>query len=166
MNKEVHLNEIIDIIQEKIEHGGTVTFTPNGKSMLPMLRDGEDVVVLSKKPEVLHLFDVVLYKRQDGSFVLHRIVGFDSSVDYVMCGDNQFVREHGINYDSVIAIVTAFFHKGKPYKINSFKYKIYANWIYYTRFFRQSYSCFKTGTRKILKKVKNQDNNEKDTYKK
>ena len=48
MNKEVQLADTIEIIKEKLDSGGTVTFTPNGTSMLPLLRDGEDVVVLSK----------------------------------------------------------------------------------------------------------------------
>ena len=64
MNKEVQLADTIEIIKEKLDSGGTVTFTPNGTSMLPLLRDGEDVVVLSKPEGRLHLFDVALYRRK------------------------------------------------------------------------------------------------------
>ena len=49
-NKEIQLEDVIQIIKEKLNSGGTVTFTPHGTSMYPMLRNGEDVVVL-KKPE-------------------------------------------------------------------------------------------------------------------
>ena len=98
LNKEVTIDDIIEILVEKLENGGTVTFSPSGTSMLPMLRDGEDVVVLSKPKGRLHLFDIPLYKRKDGSYVLHRIVDFDADGGYVLRGDNQFTKEHGI-YD-------------------------------------------------------------------
>ena len=48
LNKEVGLDDVMQIIAEKLEAGGSVTFNPNGTSMLPMLRDGDDTVVLSK----------------------------------------------------------------------------------------------------------------------
>ncbi len=95
-SKEAQLSDLIDIIIEKLEMGGTVTFTPHGESMLPMLRDGEDVVVLSKPKGRLHLFDIPLYRRKDGSFVLHRVIDFQRDGSYVLCGDNQFYKERGI----------------------------------------------------------------------
>ena len=61
MNKQIGLNEIVDIMREKLDSGGTVTFTPRGNSMYPMLRDGEDTVVLAKPKGRLHLFDLPLY---------------------------------------------------------------------------------------------------------
>lgn len=119
-SKEAQLSDLIDIIIEKLEMGGTVTFTPHGESMLPMLRDGEDVVVLSKPKGRLHLFDIPLYRRKDGSFVLHRVIDFQRDGSYVLCGDNQFYKERGIKDSDVIAVVTAFYRKGKPYTTNSF----------------------------------------------
>ena len=35
-------------LNKQTNAGGTVIFTPNGTSMLPMLRDGKDVVMLKK----------------------------------------------------------------------------------------------------------------------
>ncbi|MEE1319487.1 MAG: S24/S26 family peptidase, partial [Ruminococcus sp.] len=109
MNKEVSMDDIIGILTEKLESGGTVTFTPRGKSMLPMLRDGEDVVVLSKPQGRLHLFDVPLYRRSNGLYVLHRIVDFDADGSYVMCGDNQFEIERGINKEQIIGYVSVIY---------------------------------------------------------
>ena len=71
--------------EEKLETGGLVTFNPKGTSMLPMLRDGDDTVVLSKPKGRLHLFDLPLYRRKDGSYVLHRVVNFGSDGSYTMC---------------------------------------------------------------------------------
>ena len=58
---------------------------PVGVSMLPLLRPNRDVVILENnlKPEI---YDVVLYKRDNGKYILHRIIDVDSN-GYVMCGD-------------------------------------------------------------------------------
>lgn len=55
LNKDVNLDDVMQIIAEKLDAGGTVTFNPRGTSMLPMLRDGDDTVVLSKPKGRLHL---------------------------------------------------------------------------------------------------------------
>lgn len=148
LSKEVAIDDVIDIMVEKLNSGGTVTFTPKGKSMLPMLRDGEDVVVLSKPNGRLHLFDIPFYKRSNGGYVLHRIVNFDADGSYVLCGDNQFDLEHGIKDSDIIGVVTAFYRKGKAYSVNSFSYRLYVNFWFYTRFFRHSY---RFGVNKVSK---------------
>ena len=148
MSKEVAIDDVIDIMVEKLNSGGTVTFTPKGKSMLPMLRDGEDVVVLSKPNGRLHLFDIPFYKRSNGAYVLHRIVNFDADGSYVLCGDNQFDLEHGIKDSDIIGVVTAFYRKGKAYSVSSFSYRLYVNFWFYTRFFRHSY---RFGVNKVSK---------------
>lgn len=49
LNKEVGLDDVMQIIAEKLEAGGSVTFNPKGTSMLPMLRDGDDTVVYQNR---------------------------------------------------------------------------------------------------------------------
>ena len=108
-NKEIQLEDVIQIIKEKLNSGGTVTFTPHGTSMYPMLRNGEDVVVLKKPEGRLKYLDVALYRRSNGDFVLHRVVGFDKDSKYIFCGDNQFHKERGITDENIIGVVTAFY---------------------------------------------------------
>ena len=143
MNKEVKMDDIIDIMLEKLEAGGTVTFTPSGTSMLPMLRDSKDIVVLKKSPKRLKLFDVALYKRDNGCYVLHRVIGFSDDGTYKMCGDNQFAVECGIREDQIIAVLTSFNRKGKTYTVSSLRYRFYYNFWHYTRFFRHVFSFLK-----------------------
>lgn len=164
---EVALDDVIDIMVEKINAGGTVTFTPNGTSMLPMLRDGEDIVMLEKPPEGrLHLFDVPLYKRDSGAYVLHRIIDFDPDGSYVLCGDNQFRKEHGIRDENIIAVMTAFIRKGVVYRPNYFRYRVYVNFWYYTRPFRGLFRLGKRAFRKVFPKTEeeadNKDNSDKE----
>ena len=65
-----------------------------------------------------------------------------------MCGDNQFAKEKGIRDDQIIAVMTSFVRKGKPYKINSLRYRTYVNFWYYTRIFRR---VFRGGKSRVYK---------------
>ena len=143
LNKQTNLDAVISIINEKLDAGGTVIFTPNGTSMLPMLRDGKDVVMLKKPEGRLHLFDIPLYKRENGTYVLHRVIGFDKDGSYILCGDNQFVKEKGINDSMIIAVLTGFERKGKSYSTKSFSYRLYVIFWYCTRFFRHVFRSVK-----------------------
>ena len=84
-----------------------------------------------------------------------------------MCGDTQFAKEKGIRDDQIIAVMTSFVRKGKPYKINSLRYRTYVNFWYYTRIFRRVYSG---GKRRVFKlfgitpKPKSERKKKKDEY--
>lgn len=152
LNKAASLDLVIDIIREKLDAGGTVTFTPNGTSMLPMLRDGEDIVMLKKPEGKLRLFDVPLYQRENGAYVLHRVIDFCKDGSYVLCGDNQFAKEKGIKDSQIIAVLVGFVRKGKAYSVKSFRYRVYVNFWYYTRFFRH---IFRSAKYRLITKHKN-----------
>lgn len=150
-NREIQLEDVIQIIKEKLEGGGTVTFTPHGTSMFPMLRSGEDVVVLKKSEGRLKHLDVALYQRNNGDFVLHRVIGFDKNGGYIFCGDNQFGKERGITDADIIGVVTAFYRKGKHYTNDSLTYRIYKTlWEYLKAPMRVLYSAHRI--RKSIKK--------------
>ena len=158
-SKRVEFDDIIDIIKEKLDQGGTVTFTPRGSSMEPMLRSGEDVVVLSKPKGRLSFLDVALYQRDDGTYVMHRVIDFGSDGSYIFCGDNQFHNERGIRDDNIIGVMTSFFRKGKTYTVKSLSYRLYCNFLYYTRIPRHGYSAGKNRLTKLF--GKKEKNNEK-----
>lgn len=163
LNKETIFDDVMPIIVEKLDAGGTVTFNPCGTSMLPMLRDGDDTVVLTKPKGRLHLFDLPLYRRKDGKYVLHRVVNFGSDGSYTMCGDNQFTTEKGITDDDIIGVVTAFYRKGKEYTVNSKKYKAYLEFMFYSKPFRRVIRAVSTRAKRVLgmMSVKKDNDNEK-----
>lgn len=117
----IKLEELYPIIAEKLKSGGSVTFKPHGISMLPLIRQGKDSVTiesLRKKPAA---GDVIFYRRANGQFVLHRIVGVDKA-GYVLCGDNQWVKEHGITEDQIIGVMTALLRDDEVVKMDNPKY--------------------------------------------
>ncbi len=112
------------IIREKLENGATVTIQPKGTSMLPLIRQGQDEVILKKPSGRLEKYDIPFYKRASGQFVLHRIVKKRKN-DYVLCGDNQTAYEYGITDDMIIAVVEAIKKDGKIISVSDKKYLKY-----------------------------------------
>lgn len=121
--KKISLQEIYPVIQEKIENGGTVGLPITGTSMLPLLVWGRDTVELIKC-ENPQKYDIIFYRRDDGHFVLHRIVGKNKS-GFILCGDNQVNKEYGINEKHIIAVVKTITRKGKVFSVDKFLYKLY-----------------------------------------
>lgn len=132
--KEVRLETVMPVIREQLASGKRVWFSPKGTSMLPMLRQGIDNVQLSPLSGKLRKFDLPLYQRDNGQFVLHRIVRAGDT--YTCIGDNQFILESGVRHDQMIAVVTAFSRGDKEISIKSFRYRFYCRFWHYSRPFR------------------------------
>lgn len=126
--KKVALEEFYPIIKEQLESGGTVGLPITGTSMLPLLVQGRDSVTLSPAEKV-KVNDIIFYRRDNGAFVLHRIIGIDDK-GYVLCGDNQWVKEYGIKDRNIIGVVTGINRDGKIIDVNDKKYVKYCNrWL-------------------------------------
>lgn len=147
----VHINELMPIIRERLDCGQSVCFSPRGVSMLPMLRQGIDTVTLSAIERNLKKYDIGLYQRADGSYVLHRIVRIGAT--YTCIGDNQFVFEKGVLSEQFIAVVTAFTHNGKEYSVSDFSYRLYCRFWHKSRFARRCIKAIKT---RIIRKTEKQ----------
>ena len=113
------------IIREKLSMGGSVIIKPKGPSMMPLIRQGIDEVELSPLPSGrLKKYDIPFYKRKNGQFVLHRIVGVKKD-GYVLCGDNQNELEFGITEDMILAVVTRINRDGEFFDVSDKQYLKY-----------------------------------------
>ncbi|MDD6276491.1 MAG: S24/S26 family peptidase [Clostridia bacterium] len=145
MNKRVSLDDIAPIIRETLENDGEVSFISSGTSMLPTLRDRRDTVTLIKPPEKLKKGDVPFYQRDDGRYVLHRVIYTnDSDGTYVMRGDNQWTNEYNIRHDQIIGVLSEITRNGRKYSVDSRKYRLYVSLLPVIRFLRKSYYWFKS----------------------
>ena len=131
MNKQLPINELVPLFQEILDSVSNVNFTTKRTSMLPMLGDGVDTVVLTKPMGKLKKYDLPLfYFRGSNSYVLHRVIQVEKDGTYVMCGDNRNICETNVTDDDIIAVVTGFNRKGKDYSVKDLKYKIYCRfWV-------------------------------------
>lgn len=131
LERELRLEQLLPLILEQLDSGKNVKFSPRGTSMLPMLRQGIDCVVLSPVPKKLRKYDLPLYRRKSGQFVLHRIV--KAGETYTCIGDNQFVYEPGLEHEQMIGLVTAFYRGNKKMKVTALSYRIYCRFWHYSR---------------------------------
>lgn len=145
----VSLDELYPIINEKIESGGTVQLPITGTSMLPLLVWGRDTVEIVKC-ENAKKYDIIFYRRDNGHFVLHRIIGINDK-GYILCGDNQTVKEYGINDRHIIAVVSSITRNGKKFDVTRLSYKIYSRLWTMVRPFRR---YILVGARKIKRMFK------------
>ncbi len=127
----VEMNQLAPIIKEQIARGKSVRISPKGVSMLPMIRQGKDAVTLSPIPEKLKKYDLPLYQRENGKYVLHRITAVENG--YTCIGDNQFVYEKGIKPEQMIAVVTSFTRGNKEYSVTKLSYKLYCRIWHHSR---------------------------------
>ena len=109
------MDAMVASIRETLSQGKTVSFIPGGNSMLPMLHPGKDIVVLSPLPEKLRKYDLPLYQRKDGQYVLHRVVRAGET--YTCVGDNQFALEENLSHSQMIGLVTEFVRNGKRCRV-------------------------------------------------
>ena len=122
--KKITMEQLAPVIEETLKSGGTFEIAVKGTSMLPLLVEGRDTVVLGAVSEPLKKDDIPFYRRPDGAYVLHRVRRAEDGV-YTMCGDNQWVEETGVLHSQVIGKVISIRRKGREFPVASKRYRFY-----------------------------------------
>ena len=112
--------------EDVIEHDGRLVYTNVGDSMRPLIRQDRDILIIEKPHSRLKKYDVPLYKRDSGQYVLHRVLKVRDN-DYVICGDNRYSKEYGISDRHIIGVLTAVVRDGKEMPITDWRYKVYVH---------------------------------------
>ena len=154
LQPEILLEEYRRILEDpRVE---SLPLVISGNSMSPFLIHGRDTVYLSRIERPVRRGDVILYRRDNGAYILHRVyaveapgrdaagqasdaAGFSGVADasgapapvrYTMVGDAQSVLEPGIRRDQMIAIMTAADRKGRRQEPGSFWWEFFEKvWI-------------------------------------
>lgn len=121
MSEFYNYSDLEPVIRETLDNGSTVTLLPRGTSMLPLIRQGLDEVVLKSVDGPLKKYDIPFYKRKNGQFVLHRIVDVKKD-GYVLCGDNQLDYEYNITDDMIIGVVCTIKRDGVQIELDNKEY--------------------------------------------
>ena len=103
-------------MEEILAETGELFTTASGVSMLPCIRPKRDMLHLAKPEHDIKKYDVLLYKRKNGTYILHRVLEVKSD-SYVLCGDNQWVLEHGITDEQVLGVLRGFYRGKKIYRL-------------------------------------------------
>ncbi|MBP3362174.1 MAG: S24/S26 family peptidase [Clostridia bacterium] len=153
-DNEIHVNleAMLPVMQEQLRAGGSFCFGPKGVSMLPLIHQGKDTVMIAPISGKLKKYDIPLYRRANGQFVLHRVVAVRKD-GYVMCGDNQYVREYGVKDEQLIGVLAEIRTPEKIIKVTDAEYKKYCKKRVRRQFVRGKLSVLKRRMKNYLNHV-------------
>jgi|Deesub1362B_J571_1020462.scaffolds.fasta_scaffold23399_2 signal peptidase len=93
--------------------GITLLAVVEGRSMEPLLQTGDLVLVIRSGADGITVGDVIVYRKSDGSFIIHRVVQIKKNgnmVYFVTKGDNNRFEDPPIPEESVIGKVAGVNH--------------------------------------------------------
>ena len=128
MPETIHLSDYEELIREVLATGGEFRLYPHGTSMLPLLRQGIDSVALRSLDRPPRKFDILFYKRQDGSYILHRVKEVTPN-GLILWGDNHTMLEYGVTDDMIIGYAARVFRGETELDCQSLRYKLYL-WLW------------------------------------
>lgn len=112
-------------IRELINESGSYLSTVVGDSMFPMLRNRRDLVLIEKPSGKLRRYDLPLYQRPSGQYVLHRVLWVHDDY-YTICGDNRWKKER-VPHDWVVGVMKGFYRGDKFIPSSAFGYRCYVH---------------------------------------
>lgn len=114
-----------------LDEGNNLKIPLSGRSMFPLLSGGRDEAIISTvKEKKLKRGHIVLYARDDGTHVLHRIHHIKNG-DFFMLGDAHTFVEGPIKKENVLAIAVAVVRKGKMISCSRYDFRIVsALWMF------------------------------------
>lgn len=144
--------EIFPVVQEILQNENSrVSIIVTGVSMYPFLKEGIDSVELMKPDfNKLKKLDIVLIKRRNGVYVLHRVCRKQDDCFY-MVGDNQVYVEGPLYPEQLVAVVSAVIKNGRYIPSTSYQLLIPAGiWMLIFPFRRFIFKAF-SKAKQVLK---------------
>ena len=143
---------MVDVkIEELLNSTGCLCTEIKGTSMNPLLYEGVNKVYVERPSTRLKKGDVALYKRDNGEYILHRVMKVLNE-SYVFCGDNHFTLEYGVTDAHILGVMKGYYKKLKYVDVNkSLKYKLYKLFWCNSLSFRKFLNYFRTAFKKVFK---------------
>lgn len=121
---EIPMRELAELLCAQMDAGAEAALTVTGYSMLPMLHDRRDRVWLTRLDRVPKRGDVLLYRRENGQYVLHRVIRPEGSEQCLCCGDNDS-RAELVKHADILGVVSRFSRKEAVYSVRKRSYRLY-----------------------------------------
>ena len=130
MCRTIDADYLRQLLQEEFGEGRDFALRVTGWSMMPFLRHERDRVILqSPAQNPPGVYDVVLFSRDDGKLVLHRIIGRDDE-GYVINGDAQTWTER-IRPEQILAVAGGFVRGMRFFFADSRTYRVLTRlWVW------------------------------------
>ncbi len=135
-------------IEEQLEKDGFALMYSVGDSMEPMLHQRTEQLLIEKINKAPKQGDVVLYKRDSGQYVLHRIVKKKKDC-YIIRGDNRYNNEK-VPSHQLIGVLKGFYREDKFIDCeNNEEYRSYKKSLKFKKLFGRIGYAFKTKLSKM-----------------
>ncbi len=103
----------VGAVLEMIKDGGSYPIRGSGQSMKPFLNEGDTMIVTALDGKKIRVGDILLYERDNGKYVFHRVYSINRDGTYSFVGDNQYRAEKGIRHDQLRAYVARIIRKDR-----------------------------------------------------
>lgn len=119
----VPMESLAEVIKLQLENGGRANLPVTGSSMMPLFYSRRDSVTLIPVDGQQKKGEIILYRRENGMYVLHRIIKAEQDF-YICCGDNQYEKEI-VKHEQLIGVVDQFMRAGRTYSREHLSYRMY-----------------------------------------
>lgn len=110
--RKLDTDAYLSTLRDLVNQGKEVRLIISGSSMTPFLVHERDSILFSKPDSPLKRGDMVFYQRENGQFVMHRILHVKPEGLYII-GDAQIEIEGPVDPSCVFARITKINRKGK-----------------------------------------------------
>lgn len=118
-------------LEQLLREGNIIRIKPQGYRMYPLFIPERDEALIQQTDYTdCHRNDVVLYRRDQGILVLHRIcrITFDG---FYMVGDNQYEVEGPLRQDQIIGKLIAINRNSREFTVRNPFYKFVSSlWLF------------------------------------
>ena len=117
--------------EEVLERFGQLVYPNKGVSMMPLLRQDRDLMVIDRKGALpCRKYDAVLFKRsitgKPDAYVLHRILRVNGDGTYWIVGDNC-VSGETVREEQILGTMQAVIRDGKRVSVTDPRYRAYVH---------------------------------------
>lgn len=123
MTEQRPTEALLPLMQAAFAAGGVFRLWPSGRSMLPLLREGVDSVLLAP-PDSYGVGDVLLVRAEGGAFLLHRAIAI-TEAGVLLCGDALTMPEGPFPTEAVLARVLTVYREERAIAANSRAFRAY-----------------------------------------
>lgn len=156
IERSVESKEYMSVLRELAEEGKVIFIRVIGRSMSPFLCHDRDYIYFTKPGRELRRGDMVFYQRDNGQYVMHRIVRVRKD-GYYMAGDAQTQIEGPLRRDQIFALITQVKRKDRILQPGDFWWEFFEHvWIRILPLRRGAANCYSRYCR-IINKWKHEE---------
>ena len=139
---------------EQLRLHGSYVSVPKGVSMRPLIRGDRDAVEIRAEDRPARPGDLVLYTRENGQGVIHRVIKVRPDGCRVLCGDNCWQPEY-VRPEQIAGFAVRICRDGKWQELCRGRWAVYARVWTRLFFLRRPLFYLRDRLRGHIKKRKN-----------